>query len=84
MFKIESLGVLWSEVLVQKGRRENNRTATVSVLEINDDLAVRMNNYETVSFEGQSYVVQDMTVDPFDYGVQREATLTLRGVIISS
>lgn len=84
MFKIESLGVLWSEVLVQKGRRENNRTATVSVLEINDDLAARMNNYETVSFEGQSYVVQDMTVDPFDYGAQRETTLTLRGVIISS
>jgi len=85
MFKIESLGVLSSEVATIKDIHQHALTATVEVASVDDRARELFYNHETVAFEGLTYVVKDLAIDAhgYDLGYGQPITLHLQGVVIN-
>lgn len=87
MFRIESLGVLESDVRVTNSRERIERTADVEIVEYNKALIDAADEREVVSFQGQAYIVEDIKVaDRYGEGPFLQAgpiEVRLRGVILN-
>jgi len=86
MFKIESLGIVSSDVSIRKQRMQHERIAVLDVMDMNSQAEELFYNRETVSFEGQCYVVRDVSVQGRDGYLSdltdQIITLTLQGVVL--
>jgi hypothetical protein len=87
MFKIERLGIVSSDVSIRKQRMMHERIAVVDVIDMDSQVQDLFYNRETVSFEGQCYIVKDVSVqgrgDYLSDLTDQIITLTLQGVVLN-
>jgi hypothetical protein len=82
MFKIECLGVLTSDITIHKDRQRTERIATLMTNRIDDVLFLKNYGRTVVSFEGQCYVVIDVTHNRHWEDSYDSFELKLRGVVL--
>ena len=85
MFKIEDLGVKSSEVTITQDHQRIERTAKVEVWRLNDNINRFLYGRETVSFEGLTYIIEDVGGfnGTYGYADNSRTWLNLIGVVVN-